>query len=125
MATGSSGVAALEAQKPPFVRSDILHAYYDGEADDLLAGGLGRSGLSELTVQNMLGFADAVRPTPSKLRRIALWNSHLGLIDRTEGSGYGRLYGPGAEPPGVVAGEVQGLGARVHGLRSSTGRRAG
>lgn len=75
MATGPSGVAALETQKPSLVRGDILHAYYGGEADDLLTGGLGRSGFAELTVQNMLGFADAVRPTPSELRRIA--NSHL------------------------------------------------
>ena len=29
----------------------------------------------------------------------------LSLIDRTEGSGYARLYGPGLERPGVVAGE--------------------
>ena len=105
MATGPSGVAALETQKPSLVRGDILHAYYGGEADDLLTGGLGRSGFAELTVQNMLGFADAVRPTPSELRRIAIWNSHLGLIDRTEGRGYARLYGPGVERPGVVAGE--------------------
>lgn len=77
MATGPSGVAALETQKPSLVRDDILHAYYGGEADDLLTGGLGRSGFAELTVQNMLGFADAVRPTPSELRRIPIRNSHL------------------------------------------------
>jgi hydroxybutyrate-dimer hydrolase len=92
-------------QRPSFLQGEILQAYYDGETDDLLTGGLGRSGLAALTIQDLVRFADPGRPTPVELRRSAIWNSHFGLIDRTTGGGYGRLFGPGVVRPGMVVGD--------------------
>ncbi len=38
--------AALSAPRPPhFVYGPVVHNVYDGVSDDLLTGGLGRSGL--------------------------------------------------------------------------------
>ena len=105
MVTGPERSTSFETQRPSFVQGEILRAYYDGETDDLLTGGLGRSGLAALTVQDLVRFADPAWPTSAELRRGAIWNSHLGLIDRTGGGGYGRLFGPGVVSPGVVVGE--------------------
>lgn len=93
------------AAQPHFVRGPILHTRYDGDTDDLLTAGLGRTGLSRLSAQDLVRFADPLRPTPAELRRNAILNSHFSLIDRTEGGGYGRLYGPG-----VVNGKAIGEG---------------
>lgn len=105
MIAGPGISTTVETQKPWFVPGEILHAYYDGATDDLLTGGLGRSGLAALTLQDLVRFADPARPTPAELRRGAIWNSHFGLIDRTAGGGYGRLFGPGVLGPGTVVGD--------------------
>jgi hydroxybutyrate-dimer hydrolase len=105
MRAGPRGPTSFELQCPSFLHGEILQAYYDGETDDLLTGGLGRSGLAALTMQDLARFADPARPTPVELRRSAFWNSHFGLIDRTTGGGYGRLFGPGVVRPGMVVGD--------------------
>ena len=46
--------------------------------DDLLSAGLGIAGLTSATPP---GFADASRPTPSELRRLAIWTSWRGIAD--------------------------------------------
>ena len=104
MVTGPERSTSFETQRPSFVQGEILRAYYDGETDDLDRR-TGRSGLAALTVQDLVRFADPAWPTSAELRRGAIWNSHLGLIDRTGGGGYGRLFGPGVVSPGVVVGE--------------------
>jgi hypothetical protein len=58
MVTGPERSTSFETQRPSFVQGEILRAYYDGETDDLLTGGLGRSGLAALTVQDLVRFAD-------------------------------------------------------------------
>ena len=105
MVAGPGIFTTVETQKPWFVQGEIMHAYYDGETDDLLTGGLGRTGLAALTLQDLVRFSDPARPTPAELRRGAIWNSHFSLIDRTNGGGYGRLFGPGVVRPGVAAGD--------------------
>lgn len=77
--------------KPSFIRGEILRAHYD----DLLTAGLGREGLERLTAETLPRFANSPLATPEELRRNAMLASHLGLIDRTQGAGYGTLYGPG------------------------------
>lgn len=77
--------------KPSFIRGEILQAHYD----DLLTAGLGREGLETLTAETLPRFASSPLATPEELRRNAILASHLGLIDRTRGAGYGTLYGPG------------------------------
>ena len=40
MVTGPERSTSFETQRPSFVQGEILRAYYDGETDDLLTGGL-------------------------------------------------------------------------------------
>src|SRR6266511_3318279 len=87
--------------KPSFIRGEILQARYD----DLLTAGLGREGLETLTAETLPGFDGSPLATPEELRRNAILASHLGLIDRTQGAGYGTLYGPG-----VIDGKLVGSG---------------
>jgi hydroxybutyrate-dimer hydrolase len=105
MVAETESSTALQMQRPSFLRGEILQASYDGESDDLLTGGLGRTGLAALTPADLVRFSDPGRPTPAELRRSAIWNSHFGLIDRTAGGGYGRLFGPGVVRPAVVVGD--------------------
>jgi hydroxybutyrate-dimer hydrolase len=77
--------------RPSFIRGEILQAHYD----DLLTAGLGREELERLTAETLPRFASSPLATPEELRRNAILASHLGLIDRTQGAGYGTLYGPG------------------------------
>lgn len=81
-------LAQAQKLKPSFIRGNILHGHYD----DLLTAGLGRVGLAPLGC--MPPFNDP-QPTTAEIRRNAVVASHLGLIDRTPGAGYGTLYGPG------------------------------
>lgn len=74
--------------RPMFIRGEILHRHYD----DLLTAGLGHSGVQALTGQPE--FAHAPYATRDELRRNAIVASHLGLIDRSPGAGYGTIYGP-------------------------------
>ena len=73
--------------------------HYDGTADDLLTAGLGKAGLQSATPP---AFADPLKPTAAELRRAAIYNSYRGLVDMTDGGGYGRLYGPNVTANGVV-----------------------
>src|SRR5262245_44697324 len=68
----------------------ILHAFYDGNANDLLTAGLGKTGLGSTTAP---GFADPLNPTAEELRRSAIYNNYRALVDPTTNGGYGVLYG--------------------------------
>src|SRR5262245_55933419 len=76
----------------------ILHAFYDGNANDLLTAGLGKTGLGSATAP---GFADPLNPTAEELRRSAIYNNYRALVDPTPGGGYGVLYGPNVGIDGV------------------------
>jgi hydroxybutyrate-dimer hydrolase len=67
---------------------------YNGTTDDLLTGGLGRTGLA--------GAAPAVSnpPTAAELRRLAIYNNYRALVDITAAGGYGVLYGPNIDVNG-------------------------
>jgi len=64
--------------------------------DDLLTGGLGRSGLAGAAP----GFADALNPTAVELRRRAIHTNYRAVLDITEAGGYGRFYGPNLDRNG-------------------------
>lgn len=64
---------------------------YDGTTDDLLTGGLGKTGIGSATAP---GFVDPANPTAAELRRRAIHTSYRGLMDPSVAGGYGRLYGP-------------------------------
>ena len=57
--------------------------------DDLVGSGLGLAGMRGPPP----GVADPQSPTPEELRRLALHTNYRGLIDVTEGSGFGERFG--------------------------------
>ena len=67
---------------------------YDGNADDLLTAGLGKTGIG------------GARPSPisptsaADLRRLAIYNNYRALIDPTFNGGYSRFYGPNIDLDG-------------------------
>ena len=83
--------------------NDVVHTHYDGNTNDLLTAGLGKTGLGSPLAP---GFVDALNPTAEELRRLAIYNNYRALIDPTPGGGYGTLYGPNVTADGTVtAGE--------------------
>ena len=85
---------AQAAERPDFIRGEILSAHYDGVSDDLLTAGLGKSGLAGAAP----GLSDP--PTAAELRRLAIYNNYRALLDMTPGGGYGLLYGPNVDLDG-------------------------
>lgn len=65
---------------------------------DLLTGGLGKSGLGAATP----AYADPLNPTAAELRRNALYSNYRGILDPSANGGYGRLYGPNVTAEGQV-----------------------
>lgn len=65
---------------------------------DLLTGGLGKSGLGAATP----AYADPLNPTAAELRRNALYSNYRGILDPSANGGYGRLYGPNLTAEGQV-----------------------
>lgn len=69
---------------------------YDGTTDDLLTGGLGKTGIGGAAP----GFADAANPTTAELRRRAIYTNFRAVLDATVAGGYGTLYGPNIDVNG-------------------------
>jgi hydroxybutyrate-dimer hydrolase len=83
--------------KPPYLGA-ISATYYDGNSDDLLTAGLGKTGLAAAAPL----FIDASNPTPAELRRNAIHTNYRAVLDITANGGYGTLYGPNVTNDGVV-----------------------
>ncbi len=71
---------------------------YDGNTDDLLTAGLGKTGLAAVAP----AFADPANPTAAELRRRAIHGNYRGIVDITAAGGYGTLYGPNVGVDGAV-----------------------
>src|SRR5437870_4610611 len=98
---GGDGGTIEKNVKPDFVGT-VTKTTYDGTTDDLLTGGLGKSGLQGTAPT----FADPSNPTPAELRRYAIYNNYRPLVDITTKGGFGTLYGPNIDASGnVTAGE--------------------
>jgi hydroxybutyrate-dimer hydrolase len=65
---------------------------------DLLTGGLGKTGLGRPTP----AYADPANPTALELRRNALYANYRAILDPAPGGGYGTLYGPNVDVNGNV-----------------------
>lgn len=76
---------------PSFVvASSLRTTTYDGVTDDLLTGGLGKTGLAGPAPT----IANPASPTAAELRRLAIWSNYRALVDMTANGGYGRFWGP-------------------------------
>ena len=93
---GSDNNALETNVKPKFVGT-VTKTTYDGASDDLLTGGLGKSGLQAATAP---AIANATAPTAAELRRLAIYNNYRALVDIATAGGYGTLYGPNVDVNG-------------------------
>ncbi len=81
---------------------------YDGNTDDLLTGGLGKTGLAGAAP----GFADPLNPTAAELRRRVIYTNYRAVLDITAAGGYGTLYGPNIDVNGndtLGEGKIAGM----------------
>jgi hydroxybutyrate-dimer hydrolase len=101
-----NGNAYVSLNAVPEGLRNISVASYDGTSDDLLTGGLGKTGLAS-TLAAAAFFADPNAPTAAELRRYAIYNNYRALVDVAAASGYGTLYGPNVDRNGV-AGSSEG-----------------
>ena len=93
---GGMGGGSGSDGRPAFL-SSVKRSSYDGVADDLLTGGLGKSGLAASTPPSI---ASATAPTAAELRRLAIYNNYRALVDVAPRGGYGVLYGPNIDRNG-------------------------
>lgn len=70
---------------------------YDGNTDDLLTAGLGKTGLAGAAPT----IANPASPTAAELRKLTIYNNYRALIDVSATGGYGELYGPNVNAAGV------------------------
>ncbi len=91
-------------KRPSFVVGDVITTTYDGITDDLLTGGLGKSGLAGLAPT----FADPENPTAAERRTLAIYNNYTALVPNADGGGYGVLFGPNVLADGTVT-DSEGL----------------
>lgn len=82
---------------PPRITNVVGPTTYDGNTDDLLTGGLGKTGIGSNTPP---GFADPANPTVAELRRRAIYTNYRGLLDPSAAGGFGTLYGPNVDVNG-------------------------
>jgi hydroxybutyrate-dimer hydrolase len=95
VACGGGDDAPLNV-KPSYV-GNVTVTEYDGNTDDLLTAGLGRTGLASVLAPTI---ADPGQPTAAELRRLAVYNNYRALVDMTTAGGYGRFYGPNIDTQG-------------------------
>ena len=74
-------------------------------SQDLLTGGIGRTGLGLASVP---AYANPAAPTALELRRNALYANYRALLDPSANGGYGLLYGPNVTVAGTVT-SAEGL----------------
>lgn len=82
---------------PGFIAGSVSAMTYDGTTDDLLTGGLGKTGLLAGAAP---AFANPLAPTAAELRRNAIFVNYRAVLDYTANGGLGRLYGPNIDTSG-------------------------
>ncbi len=85
-----------ESNKLPTFVGTVTKSTYDGNTNDLLTAGLGKTGLA--------GAAPVVAvpasPTAAELRTLAIYNNYRAIVDVATNGGYGSLYGPNIDVNG-------------------------
>lgn len=84
--------------KPAYLGT-ITSTTYDGQTDDLLTAGLGKTGLAAATAP---AYSDPNNPTAAELRRNAIYANYRAVLDISANTGYGTLYGPNVDAKGNV-----------------------
>ncbi|MEP6657232.1 MAG: 3-hydroxybutyrate oligomer hydrolase family protein, partial [Betaproteobacteria bacterium] len=94
---GGGGDGDFDLNVKPSFAGTITKMTYDGTSDDLLTGGLGKSGLQGTAPT----IANPTAPTAAELRRLALYINYRALVDVNKPTGgYGTLYGPNIDVKG-------------------------
>jgi len=96
-AQGRASLTVAPNIAPPWLGT-VNSKSYDGNTDDLLTGGLGKSGLSVLSPAP----ATSTPPTAAELRKLAIYNNYRAIVDVNPDGGYGTLYGPNVAPDGTI-----------------------
>ena len=65
---------------PTFVKGTIAKTTYDGTTNDLLTGGLGKTGLGSATPPTI---ATPASPAAAELRTLAIYRNYQALVDIT------------------------------------------
>ncbi len=81
--------------KPTFVGT-VTKSTYDGNTNDLLTAGLGKTGLAGASPI----VAVPASPTITELRTLAIYNNYRAIVDVATNGGYGSLYGPNIDNNG-------------------------
>ncbi|MBI3367904.1 MAG: hydrogenase, partial [Burkholderiales bacterium] len=106
--SGSDSTPAPSANPRPAGITEVNVAVYPATApgagntlstQDLLTGGLGRSGLAAAAAP---AYADPLNPTVLELRRNAIYGNYRAVLDPTPNGGYGVLYWPNVDVAGVA-----------------------
>jgi hydroxybutyrate-dimer hydrolase len=79
---------------PKFVSGAVKSQTYDGQSDDLLTAGLGKTGLASATAP---AISNPASPSAAELRRLAIWSNYRALVDMSANGGYGRFWGPNVD----------------------------
>lgn len=102
---GDNGNLPEELNTAPSYLGAVTVTSYDGQSDDLLTGGLGKTHLADLVAPL---YNDPLNPTARELRRNAIYANYRAVLDIAVNSGYGTLYGPNVNAAGV-AGPGEGM----------------
>lgn len=97
---GGSSSSSENTNSKPATLGAVSTVNYDGNSDDLLTAGLGKTGLGAAAAPAP---ADPLNPTAAELRRIAIFNNYRAILDISAAGGYGTLYGPNVDAKGVVS----------------------
>lgn len=92
-----SGITEMGAKA---YRATTIGAASTAAGQDLLTGGLGKSGIASTAAATLTAFADPANPTADELRRNTIQSNYRGLVDNTANGGYGVLYGPNIDLAG-------------------------
>lgn len=90
------GVTPISATVYP---STTVGAGATAAEQDLLTGGIGKSGLGAAVAP---AYVNPVSPTAAELRRNALYSNYRGILDPSASGGYGTLYGPNVSKMGAI-----------------------
>jgi hydroxybutyrate-dimer hydrolase len=104
----SASAAPGDDSRPGFLKGPILSTTYDGVSNDLLTGGLGKSGLAGACP------AAVATPTAAQLRVLAICNNYKALVNVTAKGGYGTLYGPNVDAFGNVTASEGKIAGEEH-----------